>query len=101
MLFSYYAQHFNHQYLRTDKAKGPGFKLGGDGVDVSHIYGLGKTHEDALRSFKQGKMKVRIVDGEQFPPLLSDAPSVHMVYPPHIPEHEKVNFNFKSNFRKS
>jgi prostaglandin-endoperoxide synthase 2 len=91
ILFAYYAQHFSHQFFRTDKAKGPGFTRGNDGVDVSHIYGLDKSTQDALRSFHQGKMKVRIdEDGQQFPPLLRDAPSVHMIYPPHTPEEQKV-----------
>lgn len=90
ILFAYYAQHFSHQFFRTDKARGPGFTRGTDGVDVSHIYGIDKATQDALRSFNQGKMKVRIVDGEQFPPLLRDAPSVHMIYPPHTPDDEKV-----------
>ena len=36
-------------------------------------------------------MKVRIdEDGQQFPPLLRDAPSVHMIYPPHTAEEEQV-----------
>jgi len=59
-------------------------------VDVSHIYGLDKDTQNALRSFKDGKMRVRIVDDEQFPPLLRDVPSVKMIYPPHVPEEERV-----------
>jgi prostaglandin-endoperoxide synthase 2 len=91
ILFAYYAQHFSHQFFRTDRARGPAFTKGNDGVDVSHIYGLDKGTQDALRSFQLGKMKVRIdADGQQFPPLLRDAPSVHMIYPPHTPEEEKV-----------
>lgn len=90
LLFSYYAQHYNHQFFRTDKSRGPGFTLGNDGVDVSHIYGLDKATQDALRSFRHGKMRVRILNGEEFPPLLRDVPSVHMIYPPHVPEEERV-----------
>lgn len=92
VLFSAYAQHFNHQYLRTDKVKGPGFTLGSDGIDLSHIYGLGKPRQDALRSFKNGKMKVRIVNGEQFPPLLREIPSFEMHYLPQTPDNQKVQF---------
>lgn len=91
-MFAYYAQHFSHQFFRTDKSRGPAFTSGTDGVDVSHIYGIDKATQDALRSFTNGKMKVNIVDGEEFPPLLRDAPSVRMIYPPHTPEEEKVNF---------
>ena len=32
VFFAFYAQHFSHQFFRTDKAKGPGFTLGKDGV---------------------------------------------------------------------
>ncbi|KAI9553283.1 putative cyclooxygese [Daphnia sinensis] len=91
ILFAYYAQHFSHQFFRTDRARGAAFTKGNDGVDVSHIYGLDKGTQDALRSFSQGKMKVRMTDdGQQFPPLLRDAPGVHMIYPPHTPQEERV-----------
>ena len=60
-------------------------------MDGSHVYGLNVDTQNALRSFRDGKMKVRVVDGEQFPPLLRDAPGVHMYYPPYVPEHEKVH----------
>ena len=59
-------------------------------VDGSHIYGVDTTTQNALRSFQSGKMKVRIINDEAFPPLLRDAPGVHMIYPPHIPDDEKV-----------
>lgn len=94
VLFAYYAQHFSHQFLRTDKARGPAFTSGTDSVDVSHIYGLDKATQDALRSFHNGKMKVNVINGEEFPPLLRDAPSVRMIYPPHTPENEKVLYAF-------
>ena len=37
-----------------------------------------------------GKMKVRFINGEEFPPLLSDNP-VEMYYPADFPEEEKVS----------
>jgi len=46
-------------------------------------------------------MKVRIIDGEQFPPLLRDAPTVHMIYPPHTPEHEKVILQFTKQIKRT
>ena len=101
VLFSAYAQHFNHQYLRTDKGKGAGFKLGNDGIDLSHIYGLGRSQQDALRSFKIGKMRVRIVNGEQFPPLLQEVPSIGVFYPPQTPENEKVAYHSIKKLIKS
>lgn len=90
VFFAFYAQHFSHQFFRTDKAKGSGFTMGKDGVDVSHIYGLDMATQMALRSLKNGKMKVRVIDGEAFPPLLRDTPGVQMVYPPHVPQEERV-----------
>lgn len=32
VLFAFYAQHFSHQFFRTDHKKGPGFYAGKDGV---------------------------------------------------------------------
>ncbi len=37
VLFSYYAQHYNHQFFRTDKSRGPGFTMGNDGVLIIYI----------------------------------------------------------------
>lgn len=59
-------------------------------VDVSHIYGLENSRQMALRSMRDGKMKVRIIDGEEFPPLVKDTP-VEMIYPADFPEEEKVS----------
>ena len=58
---------------------------------MSHIYGLENSRQMALRSMANGKMKVRFINGEEFPPLLSDAP-VQMYYPADFPEEEKVSF---------
>jgi len=89
VFFAFYAQHFSHQFFRTEREKGPGFYAGKDGVDVSNIYGLEPGRQRALRSLEDGKMKVRIVNGEQMPPLLSDVP-IPMMYPQDFPEEEKV-----------
>jgi len=32
LLFAFYAQHFSHQFFRTDRSRGPGFTSGKDGV---------------------------------------------------------------------
>lgn len=34
VLFLYYAQHFTHQFFRTDFKKGPQFTMGNDGVRI-------------------------------------------------------------------
>lgn len=59
-------------------------------MDVSHIYGLDNSRQMALRSMTGGKMKVHRVNGEDFPPKLSDAP-VEMIYPADYPEASKVS----------
>lgn len=79
-LFPYFAQHFTHMFFKTDLKKGPQFQWGGHGVDVSHVYGKDRDSENNLRSFKDGKLKVQIIDGEEWPPLTSEA-DVPMGYP--------------------
>uniref|UniRef100_A0A8C4N3U7 Prostaglandin G/H synthase 2 n=1 Tax=Eptatretus burgeri TaxID=7764 RepID=A0A8C4N3U7_EPTBU len=86
LLFTFFAQHFTHQFFKTDFKRGPGFtKALGHGVDLSHIYGdtLDKQHK--LRLHNDGKLKFQMINGEAYPPLVSEAP-VDMIYPPHVPE---------------
>ncbi|KAJ8300006.1 hypothetical protein KUTeg_021525 [Tegillarca granosa] len=83
VLFSYFAQHFTHQFFKTDLKRGPGFQWGNHGVDVSHIYGKDKSVENKLRSFKDGKLKTQIIDGEEWPPYAQDT-NVPMIYPGHV-----------------
>ncbi|XP_064616364.1 prostaglandin G/H synthase 2-like [Liolophura sinensis] len=80
VLFAFFAQHFTHQFFKTDFAKGPGFTNGGHGVDVSHIYGHDKNVENLLRSFSGGKLKSQMLNGEEFPPYLRDVPGVPVRY---------------------
>jgi len=84
-LFQYYAQHFTHQFFRTDYAKGGAFTKGTGGVDVSNIYGLTEQHRRGIRLFKDGMLKYEMVNGEMFPPYLKDVEGVTMEIPPHIP----------------
>ena len=39
---------------------------------------------------ENGKIKVRFINGEEFPPLLSDAP-IGIYYPADFPEENKVS----------
>ncbi|XP_050414504.1 prostaglandin G/H synthase 2 [Patella vulgata] len=88
VLFTFFAQHFTHQFFKTDFKAGPAYQWGGHGVDVSHIYGRDKQSELTLRSMKDGKMKMQVLNGEEFPPYLKDAP-VHMIYPPGTPDNKQ------------
>ena len=40
-LFTFFAQHFTHQFFKTDFKRGPGFQWGGHGVGVEGILGGG------------------------------------------------------------
>lgn len=78
-LFSFFAQHFTHQFFKTDVKKGPEYQWGGHGVDVTHIYGKDKHDEALLRSFKDGKLKVQTINGEDYPPLSKEV-DIEMTY---------------------
>ncbi|XP_036129369.1 prostaglandin G/H synthase 2 [Molossus molossus] len=87
LMFAFFAQHFTHQFFKTDMKRGPAFTRGlGHGVDLSHIYGETLDRQHKLRLFKDGKMKYQIIDGEVYPPTVKDS-QAEMIYPPHIPEH--------------
>ncbi|XP_052223154.1 prostaglandin G/H synthase 2-like isoform X2 [Dreissena polymorpha] len=84
-LFTFFAQHFTHQFFKTDFRRGPGFQWGGHGVDVSHVYGKDKHVENLLRSFTDGKLKMQTMNGETWPMLVKDV-DIQMTYPPNVPE---------------
>ncbi|KAK1329311.1 hypothetical protein QTO34_011492 [Cnephaeus nilssonii] len=59
LMFAFFAQHFTHQFFKTDHKRGPAFTKGlGHGV----------------------------IDGEVYPPTVKDT-QAEMIYPPHVPEH--------------
>ncbi|XP_029474099.1 prostaglandin G/H synthase 2 [Rhinatrema bivittatum] len=89
IMFAFFAQHFTHQFFKTDTKKGAAFTKGlGHGVDLNHVYGETLDRQHKLRLFKDGKLKHQMIDGEMYPPTVKDT-QVEMIYPPHIPEHLK------------
>ncbi|KAF7470860.1 hypothetical protein GHT09_017846 [Marmota monax] len=87
MMFAFFAQHFTHQFFKSDRNGGPAFTTGlGHGVDLSHVYGETLDRQHKLRLFKDGKLKYQVIGGEVYPPTAKDT-QVEMIYPPHIPEH--------------
>lgn len=78
-LFSFFAQHFTHQFFKTDLKKGPQFQWGQHGVDCSNIYGRDLADTLKLRTMTDGKMKTQIINGEVWPPNVKDA-NVQMQY---------------------
>lgn len=87
-LFSFFAQHFTHQFFKTDIKRGPQYQWGGHGVDMTHVYGKNMHDENLLRSFKDGKLKVQNIKGEDFPPNMKDA-KVDMQYLMPVPDDSK------------
>ncbi|KAK5869649.1 hypothetical protein PBY51_024351 [Eleginops maclovinus] len=86
LMFAFFAQHFTHQFFKSDMKKGPAFTLAqGHGVDLSHIYGDTLERQHKLRLFKDGKLKHQILDGEMYPPTVKEV-GAEMHYPPHVPE---------------
>ncbi|RXG68276.1 Prostaglandin G/H synthase 2 [Armadillidium vulgare] len=53
LLFQYYAQHFTHQFFRTDYASKGKLTKGKWGVDVSNIYGL---TEEIRQGYQRGRI---------------------------------------------
>ncbi|KAG8556234.1 hypothetical protein GDO81_017977 [Engystomops pustulosus] len=87
IMFAFFAQHFTHQFFKTDVKRGAAFtKALGHGVDLNHIYGETLDRQSKLRLKKDGKLKYQIIDGEMYPPTVNDS-GVEMLYPSHVPEH--------------
>ncbi|XP_068011904.1 prostaglandin G/H synthase 1 isoform X3 [Melanerpes formicivorus] len=90
LMFAFFAQHFTHQFFKTSGKMGRGFtKALGHGVDLGHVYGDNLQRQHQLRLFRDGKLKFQVVDGEVYPPLVTDAP-VHMVYPSATPKEKQL-----------
>uniref|UniRef100_A0A8B9TJR5 Prostaglandin G/H synthase 1 n=1 Tax=Anas platyrhynchos TaxID=8839 RepID=A0A8B9TJR5_ANAPL len=90
LMFAFFAQHFTHQFFKTSGKMGRGFtKALGHGVDLGHLYGDNLQRQHQLRLFRDGKLKFQVVDGEVYPPSVTEAP-VHMVYPPAVPKEKQL-----------
>ncbi|XP_059193984.1 prostaglandin G/H synthase 1 [Centropristis striata] len=90
LMFAFMAQHFTHQFFKTDHAVEGGFtKALGHGVDAGNIYGDNLERQLQLRLLKDGKLKYQMVNGEVYLPTVSEVP-VHMVYPEHIPPEKRL-----------
>ncbi|KAG7247704.1 hypothetical protein CRUP_031224, partial [Coryphaenoides rupestris] len=90
LMFAFFAQHFTHQFFRTDQRRGPGFtKALAHGVDAGHIYGETLERQHHLRLHKDGKLKYQLIDGEMHLPSVAEAP-VAMRYPEGTPPQARV-----------
>lgn len=78
-----YGQHFTHQGFKTnmwDRRTTWGTQT----VDLSHVYGKSESDERALRSLEGGRMKMQIMNGEEYPPHVDQCPGLKMRYPPQV-----------------
>ncbi|KAM9858323.1 prostaglandin G/H synthase 1-like [Aulostomus maculatus] len=90
LMFAFMAQHFTHQFFKTDHEAGGAFtKALGHGVDASNIYGDNLVRQLQLRLHEDGKLKYQLVNGEMYPPTVSEVP-VHMEYPEGFPANQRL-----------
>uniref|UniRef100_A0A3B3Z9E0 Prostaglandin G/H synthase 1 n=1 Tax=Periophthalmus magnuspinnatus TaxID=409849 RepID=A0A3B3Z9E0_9GOBI len=90
LMFAFMAQHFTHQFFKTNHDVKGGFtKALGHGVDATNIYGQTLERQHQLRLHKDGKLKYQLIDGEMFPPTVSEA-SVYMKYPEGLPSEQQL-----------
>ncbi|KAK7934332.1 hypothetical protein WMY93_005228 [Mugilogobius chulae] len=90
LMFAFMAQHFTHQFFKTNHEVKTGFtKALGHGVDASNIYGNTLERQYQLRLHKDGKLKYQLVNGEVYPPTVSEA-SVYMKYPDGHPSEQRL-----------
>uniref|UniRef100_A0A7N6AIQ3 Prostaglandin G/H synthase 1 n=1 Tax=Anabas testudineus TaxID=64144 RepID=A0A7N6AIQ3_ANATE len=90
LMFAFMAQHFTHQFFKTNhEVKGGFTKALGHGVDASNIYGEDLMRQFQLRLHEDGKLKYQLINGEMYPPTVSEVP-VHMVYPESCPPEKRL-----------
>ncbi|XP_070845528.1 phosducin-like protein [Chaetodon trifascialis] len=90
LMFAFFAQHFTHQFFKTYNRMGLGFtKALAHGVDAGHVYGDNLERQLHLRLHKGGKLKYQLIDGEMYPPSVTEAP-IKMSYPPGTPPESQM-----------
>eukprot|EP01118_Nematostelium_gracile_P017564 TRINITY_DN754_c0_g1_i1.p1 TRINITY_DN754_c0_g1~~TRINITY_DN754_c0_g1_i1.p1 ORF type:complete len:1081 (+),score=310.34 TRINITY_DN754_c0_g1_i1:54-3296(+) len=81
VLLAMYAQHFTHQFFKTDpKFAHEGITQSRHYIDMNQIYGPSTDVQHMLREHKGGRMRMRMVNGEELPPLLADTPDLPRGY---------------------
>ncbi|XP_015251049.1 PREDICTED: prostaglandin G/H synthase 1-like isoform X1 [Cyprinodon variegatus] len=89
LMFAFMAQHFTHQFFKGHKVEAGFTKALGHGVDASNIYGEELERQHQLRLHKDGKLRYQMINGEMYPPSVSEVP-VHMVYPEGFPPEQRL-----------
>uniref|UniRef100_A0A8C3A8S9 Prostaglandin G/H synthase 2 n=1 Tax=Cyclopterus lumpus TaxID=8103 RepID=A0A8C3A8S9_CYCLU len=81
LMFAFFAQHFTHQFFKSDMKKGPAFTLAkGHGVSTADFKFV-KTDRYCSLSC----ITLQILDGEMYPPTVKEV-GADMHYPPHVPD---------------
>jgi prostaglandin-endoperoxide synthase 2 len=87
LLFPFFVQWFTDGFLRTahpNRLK----NTSNHHIDLSPVYGLNPESTDTLRSFKGGRLKSQIINGEEYPEFFYDQttgivkPEFHGLYEP-------------------
>ncbi|KFP98982.1 Prostaglandin G/H synthase 1, partial [Haliaeetus albicilla] len=91
LMFAFFAQHFTHQFFKTSGKMGRGFtKALGHGGGRSQPGRLSpQWFFSPLPFLPSHSCFPKVVDGEVYPPTVTDAP-VHMVYPSSIPKEKQL-----------
>ena len=72
LIFPYYAQWFSHQFFNTKMdPKQSASTLVPVGFNLSQMYGS-PADEQRLREFKNGRMRLEMVNGEEYAPLIDN-----------------------------
>ncbi|NEU73343.1 heme peroxidase [Hassallia byssoidea VB512170] len=66
LIFPYFVQWFTDSFLRTDRFD-PRKNSSNHHIDMCNVYGLNPKITHLLRSYKGGKLKSQILNGEEYP----------------------------------
>ena len=76
VLFTFFAQWLTDSFLRTDPLDYRK-NTSNHEVDMCQIYGLRESTARVLRSMEGGKLRSQLINGEEFPPFLFEAPGTY------------------------
>jgi len=89
-LFPYWVQWFTDGFLRKDRDN-PLKNTSNHHIDLSPVYGLTPKSTHLLRSFKGGRLKSQMINGEEYPLFYYDDPEQGIVKPEFAGLYEPLN----------
>lgn len=90
LLFPYWVQWFTDGFLRKDRDN-PLKNTSNHHIDLSPVYGLTPKSTHLLRSFKGGRLKSQMINGEEYPLFYYDDPEQGIVKPEFAGLYEPLN----------